>query len=324
MPTINEQLRIATSQVEQLHRENVRLADQLKEVIRMNTMWQRYDTRREEYILKITKTNGELQKDTRDLKRQIQCFVRTKALKADADVDPIPEADHQTSHHRTTSNMDATATTVALQIAQFSDHVVDLKEWIIEMNKNKESRRRTDEEEMMLLREQIEVCIEDFKRERKDRERIHVDNENLRKRLVEAERGLTDHGLHRRAYRHRVYYGDHLTPLPRDVEIDAGGLTEDDYDGDDQLVGGGRGAAFVDSSPPPVVTVDGADQPDVGGDDGDTCEVIFKDLRLGDEDDAGGYNPTERQDADECPRCRKTFAPDKYTDMIKHFDGCLE
>ena len=144
---------------------------------------------------------------------------------------------------------------------------------------------------------------------------------------------LTDPILHnRRAYRHPVYYyGDDLTDLPRDVEVDGDDLlsAEDDQDGDVQI-DDGHGAAFEDS-PPPAAAAGEEDQPDGSGDDGNTCEVIIKDLQLGDDDDEGGVsNPDGREDAEEdgemleCPRCLATFESNRCVDLLKHVDRCLE
>ena len=67
-----EEVRIYSSQIDQLERENARLLEQLKEIIKMNTHWQRYDSQREEYVIKLTKTNQELQDKVSDLQHQIE------------------------------------------------------------------------------------------------------------------------------------------------------------------------------------------------------------------------------------------------------------
>lgn len=74
-----KQLRISSSQIDQLERENARVVEQLKEVIKMNSHWQRYDSQREEYVLKLTRTNRDLQDKVSDLRKEVAKLTDCKA-----------------------------------------------------------------------------------------------------------------------------------------------------------------------------------------------------------------------------------------------------
>ena len=65
----DEQVRILEKQVDELEKENGRLTDQLKEVIGMNTRWQRYNDQREAYVIKLSKTNYQQQSEVIALKQ---------------------------------------------------------------------------------------------------------------------------------------------------------------------------------------------------------------------------------------------------------------
>ena len=73
-----EQLRISRSQIGQLQRENARLVEKFKAVVKMNTHWQRYNSQREEYVCKMTRTNQELQDKVSRLQRQNDDFYAWK------------------------------------------------------------------------------------------------------------------------------------------------------------------------------------------------------------------------------------------------------
>ena len=68
--------------------------------------------------------------------------------------------------------------------SRISDTIGQLRERIAELEIG---RKKEDDDQVALLREQLNVCVEDFKQERQDRERIHGDNLRLRERLAAAE-----------------------------------------------------------------------------------------------------------------------------------------
>ena len=183
-----EQLRISRSQIDQLERENARLVEQLKEVIKMNTHWQRYDAQREEYVLKLTKTNQELQDKVSDLQHQIEDISILKGAENKEEKSTTTELQQSAQDKRDEAEQaDLDALRKEEEVAELTDRIAKLKDRIVELEIGRESRKKEDDDQVALLREQVNVCVEDFKQERKDRERIHGDNLKLRKRLALAE-----------------------------------------------------------------------------------------------------------------------------------------
>ena len=203
-----DQLRISRSQTDQLQRENARLVEQLKEVIKMNTHWQRYDSQREEYVQKLTKTNQELQDKVSDLQHQIENIAVLKRRAKNKEETFTTTEPQQSAHFerdeqtnliildsalplRLPPTMTTTTTTTTTakeeEVAELMDRIAKLKDRIVELEIGRESRKKEEDDQVALLREQVNVCVEDFKQERKDRERIHGDNLKLHKRLALAE-----------------------------------------------------------------------------------------------------------------------------------------
>ncbi|XP_072025902.1 uncharacterized protein [Amphiura filiformis] len=310
-----EQLRISESQIDQLERENARLADQLKEVIRMNSHWQRYDAQREEYVLKLTRTNHELQDKVEDLQSRMEALN-------------IPKESERKETSRKTDQAcggddDLQALRKEEEVAALVDRIAKLKDRIAELEKRRDTSKKEEDDQIAMLHEQVNVCVEDFKQERKDRERIHGENLKLRKRLALAEKQINVYEekivqLHQcKQYRpemvskppprvgydepdpedrpHRLrasnaaryqqpmYYGDDLTDLPGDVEIDGGVPDEKQEETPDIPING------VDS-------LTEADTEDV--DDEEVTSSL------------------------QCPRCMASFEED--TDFMKHVDKCID
>ena len=195
-------MRIMSAQLDQLELENKRLVDQLKEVIRMNTHWQRYDSQREEYVMKLTRTNQELQDKVSDLQRQVSEL--NKGLKMEVKKERPRETEgtdilhgdstcskgSSTEQKAATSSSVSTSTCQEEEIAALTDHVTKLKVRICELESGRVARQKHDEDQVALLREQVNVCVEDFRQERKDRERCHEENCRLKERLAQTENDL--------------------------------------------------------------------------------------------------------------------------------------
>lgn len=169
---LDEQLRIMKSQFDQLNLENARLVEQFKEVGKMNNYWQRYDSEREKYIFKLTKSNQELQEKVSSLQHQIEIWNNKEG--------PLQQPSAQSTNAQDDEqNMKEEKVVIAALV----DKIVKLKDRIIELEIGKESIQGKMEE-VDILQQQVNVCVEDFKRERQDRERIHGDNLKLRRRLA--------------------------------------------------------------------------------------------------------------------------------------------
>ena len=200
---LEDQLHVANTQVDQLELENKRLVNQLREVIRMNTHWQRYDSQREEYVMKLTKSNQDLQDKVSDLQGQVTEL--NKHLKMEVNVRPdltegvsianlrLGGDDERKTEERPgkqPANEPFTFLRKEEEIGALTDRIAKLKVRICELESELSAKQKQSEEQMALLREQINICVEDFKQERKDRERCHEENIRLQKRLAQVETDL--------------------------------------------------------------------------------------------------------------------------------------
>jgi len=160
--SIQEQLRISESQLDQLDRENKILTQQLKEVIAMNTHWQRYDADRTSCVYKLNKTNRDLQRRIRDLEG---VGVRTGDTNSQGEHLP-----HSRNQEVITRGSDSEA---IVEIATLTDRMAKLMDRVVDLENGRHARKKEEDDQVALLRQQIDVCVEDFEAERKDRERIH-------------------------------------------------------------------------------------------------------------------------------------------------------
>ena len=161
MEKINKQSPTEASKIDRLKAENTRLLERLEEVVKMNTHWQFYDAEREKHVRQLTKTNQTLREQVRDL----QLVKKEEKME------------------RSATRCDEPAKKAAPNEV-LSDTIGQLRERIAELEIG---RKKEDDDQVALLREQLNVCVEDFKQERQDRERIHGDNLRLRERLAAAE-----------------------------------------------------------------------------------------------------------------------------------------
>ena len=133
-----EQLRISRSRIDQLQRENARLVEKFKVVVKMNTHWQRYDSQREEYVLKMTRTNQELQDKVSDLQRQNE---NKKERSTDEESREVTRWDEQGD---TETNPDAL--TKEEEVATLTDRIAQLKKRIVELEIGREFRKKEDDD----------------------------------------------------------------------------------------------------------------------------------------------------------------------------------
>ena len=206
---LEDQLHVANTQVDQLELENKRLVDQLREVIRMNTHWQRYDSQREEYVMKLTKTNQDLQDKFSNLQRQVtkqNKHLRMEVMQPQIAAEGVgiaslrlEDGERETEeylrkqHARQQADEPFTFRRKDEEDEEFralTDRVAKLKARICELESELSAKQKESEEKIALLREQVNICVEDFKQERKDRERCHEENVRLQKRLAQAEADL--------------------------------------------------------------------------------------------------------------------------------------
>ncbi len=180
----------------QLVEERDKLSGQLHEVIKMNSHWQRYDSQREEYVLKLTKTNQDMNKRNSDLEQQL--LQRSTCSACNNGSSKADDGSNHTNRESDANDdrpkqlqgsLESTFQNQKEQVSSLKRHIHELQERIKELEKNNtgQSRRLHKEDELAILREQVNVCVEDFKQERRDRERIHAENSRLKERLAQAE-----------------------------------------------------------------------------------------------------------------------------------------
>ncbi|XP_038046801.1 centrosomal protein of 55 kDa-like [Patiria miniata] len=186
-----EQFRLSQRQTAQMELENGRLASQLKEVVGMNTRWQRYDEQREAYVLKLHAANKELlgklnalQKTYSELKEQIS---REKLREERPDLLKDPKVTEASNRTAPMCALDAKFARKEKEMATLTDQIERLEAQVAALQRSAAKRREDEEERIALFKAQLEVCMEDFRQERKDREKMNSDRLRLRKQLDEAE-----------------------------------------------------------------------------------------------------------------------------------------
>jgi hypothetical protein len=178
-----EQLRIASSQTDQLASENERLTEQLNEVIRKNNYWQRYDEQRESHVEGLTKTNQELQNKVEILQSRLTNI---------SEASNTQQTRSTGLGHTTGSTMIEDGISVSAEVVTLPVLVANLKDNFVGLETERDKKKKEKDDHMALLHEQLEVCVEDFKQERKDRERIQGENLTLKKRLELAEKRVSN------------------------------------------------------------------------------------------------------------------------------------
>ena len=152
--SLSDRLKIGEEQVKQLEKENSRVTDQLREVIGMNTRWQRYNEQRETYVVKLTKTNQQQQSKITVLEQQVRGLeqnindLNTLLQKMDAGKK---------------KNTDAYVMSLEQQLVQKEDEVIELKEQVATLKvtlhtteKQRGVAQRLEDKEMIeTLKEQV-------------------------------------------------------------------------------------------------------------------------------------------------------------------------
>lgn len=164
-----------------LQLDNDKLTSQHKEVIQMNTHWQRYDTQREKYVLQLSTANHDLQQNVSSLRHQLQQEKKRAVGVTDTKLHDEKTRDLKEPVNPREGNRDGGTVNALTQTVQ------KLQEKILDLEMGRASMKKEDDDQLTMLREQINVCIEDFKQERTDRERIQEENDKLRERLARAE-----------------------------------------------------------------------------------------------------------------------------------------
>ncbi|XP_022080893.1 TNFAIP3-interacting protein 3-like [Acanthaster planci] len=197
-----EKLQLSQRQTAQKELENERLINQLKEVIAMNVRWQRYDDQRETYVRKLHAANRELHSKlaaTEKTCAELQQQMSRKNLqeeRPDLSGSTSPPKDSKASQERSDRTvpfcaLDAKFARKEKEIATLTDQIERLEAQIASLQRSEAKRRDDEEEHIALFKAQLEVCMEDFRQERSDRERINAERQCLRQQLDESEQTIT-------------------------------------------------------------------------------------------------------------------------------------
>ncbi len=185
-----DQLHISQRQTAQLERENKRLVSQLREVIDMNRNWQRYDEQRDAYIVKLHSANNELLSKLSSMKKsnsELQRQVSQEKL-ANSERQSCAASSSSAGHDVA---LDARMALKEKELYTHRDEIERLNEYIASLQRSESKRRRNEEERISIFKAQIEACLEDFRQERADSEKVKSEKLKLRKCLDEAEITIT-------------------------------------------------------------------------------------------------------------------------------------
>ena len=105
---------------------------------------QRYDSQREEYVLKITRTNQELQDKVSDLQRQNE---NKKECSTHEESQEVARWNEQGD-----TETDPDALTKEEEVATLTDRIAQLKKRIVELEMGRELRKKEDDDQVALLR----------------------------------------------------------------------------------------------------------------------------------------------------------------------------
>ncbi|XP_071793237.1 uncharacterized protein [Asterias amurensis] len=181
-----DQLQISQRQTAQLERENKRLISQLKEVIDMNRNWQRYDEQRDAYINKLHAANNELLSKLSSTKKSVSELQRQVSQEKLANSEKQFCAASSSSTGQDVG-MDARMAVKEKELYTLKDEIERLNEYIASLQRSESKRRRNEEERISIFKAQIEACMDDFRQERADSEKVKTEKLRLRGRLDDAE-----------------------------------------------------------------------------------------------------------------------------------------
>ncbi|XP_033097270.1 spindle assembly abnormal protein 6 homolog [Anneissia japonica] len=179
--SLEDQCKSLKEQTSSLSRENTELAKQLKDVISMNTRWQKYSDQREAHVIKLTgenqvviSQNKVLESDCQELRQKLQ--ESQKCLKQ-------KEKEQKES-------VDAAVLSLEADLGRANEHNANLQKQIATLQNESKQRRVSsqDSERIMLLEHQVKMLTEDFNLERKDRTNL----QERHQKLIEKNDQLTE------------------------------------------------------------------------------------------------------------------------------------
>ena len=122
------------------------------------------------------------------------------------------------------------------------------------------------------------------------------------------------------------YYGDELTPLPQDVEIDAaGGFDEPDVAtpiDDNTAMGVKRDVTSGEARKTKGEIDDTQPVGDYTNDIGHKASKGSWESKA--KNDQGGRNLADVDEQLECPRCQAAFVVNRFQDLLKHVENCTD
>lgn len=156
-----------------------RLSEKLKEVTIMNDKWQKYNDEREKYVDGLRR---DLEKTKKKLHIKEKELSETKAREREFEK---TIRDHQNTISNFSKLLDdleekeARERTLLMRVTELESEVQSLK--------HRSSRQDVSSESVKLLQQQLAVCIEDFKCEKREKDKYKQEAHVLRKKSLETE-----------------------------------------------------------------------------------------------------------------------------------------
>nr|XP_054765851.1 centrosomal protein of 55 kDa-like [Lytechinus pictus] len=215
--SLESRLEEAQRKIILLQQEKKDAVRKLKEVSKMNSRWQKYDKEREVLVVKLT-TQAKQAEDTvkclemkladqRNRNEELELRwtdARVRAAERKSEVERI-QREHETVKHalkqsekkrqemaKASSKEEETERCRRdagkdRDLYHMSKRVVDLKERVDFLEKQVASHKADIDQQADLYTQQISICLDDFKHEKKDREQSQKENAELKKQLKKAE-----------------------------------------------------------------------------------------------------------------------------------------
>ncbi|XP_071960316.1 uncharacterized protein [Antedon mediterranea] len=310
--SLEDECKTLQEQVRNLSRENADLSKQLKDVISMNTRWQKYSDQREAHVVQLTQKlkiseNKVLEKYCQDLVEKVAELERAQKEK-------------ETQRKK---EIDAAVLSLETDLGKACDLNSRLHERIATLEKQVKEKQASDEqcEQIMLLEHQVSSITEDFKLERADRAQIQgryqellQKNGKLSQMIVEKNQVILRYQEKEQQHQKYQQYQQAFKHFP-------------------QTCGFGEAAKLSQSYLPEMVEADGVDCPDsspktidpIKNKQSTSKTEAFGELVGNQVDEEAADGSLVEEGDDEllrCPCCLKEFKVMEHAQLVDHLDTC--
>ncbi|XP_071827619.1 uncharacterized protein [Apostichopus japonicus] len=162
-----------------------RILEQLRDVTVMNDKWQKYNKERERYVDGIRR---DLEKTKKKLQARDKELMEMKARERELEKTIRDNQNIISNFSKLMDDLDekeAKERTLSMRVCELEKEVDSLRR----MNNTTEANAENEQ----LLQQQLQICIEDFKTEKKEKNKYKQEAISLRKKSMEAESLLQDY-----------------------------------------------------------------------------------------------------------------------------------